>query len=278
MRKADALIYGVMAVGFGVIAWTAWGERVIPVPVAPPIPFCCEVRPAKAPGTPVQGRQLHGRPMYEYKVVRVPRLIFMEDDEERHDVMMRVAYKLCFGFSPYYGYEDRRGVMLYNHAQDVLNERDAEELGPEGLQLYQKTYKALCDWDVQMWEVYMFKYGMTASGPDRPAAGAMAVSVDALSRMLERLTDERLATGLKQPRVIPFTEVKVRIAWLKPTLPPSPAVPALTSKELRAYAKMKDELVALTEALGREAASWPPDEQARLHQLLLEKLKAFDEW
>ena len=278
MRKADALIYGVMAVGFGAIAWTAWGERVTPVPVSQGMPISGGVRPAKAPGTPVQGRLLHGRPMYEYKVVRVPRLIFMEDDEERHDVMMRVAYKLCFGFSPYYGYEDRRGVMLYNHAQDVLNERDAEELGPEGLQLYQKTYKALCDWDVQMWEVYMFKYGMTASGPDRPAAGAMAVSVDALSRMLERLTDERLATGLKQPRVIPFTEVKVRIAGLKPTLPPSPAVPALTSKELRAYAKMKDELVALTEALGREAASWPPDEQARLHQLLLEKLKAFEDW
>ena len=260
MRKADALIYGVMAVGFGVIAWTAWGERVIPVPVAPPIPFCCEVRPAKAPGTPVQGRQLHGRPMYE-----------------RHDVMMRVAYKLCFGFSPYYGYEERRGVMLYNHAQDVLNERDAEELGPEGLQLYQKTYKALCDWDVQMWEVYMFKYGMTASGPDRPAAGAMAVSVDALSRMLERLTDESLATGLKHPRVIPFDEVKIRIAGLQPRPPRSPDEPALTSKELRTYAKMKDELVALTEALGRVAASWPPDEQARLHQLLLEKLKAFEE-
>jgi hypothetical protein len=278
MRKADTVIFGVMAVGFGAIAWTAWSERVTPVPVPQGVPISGGVSPAKAPGTTVQGRQLHGRPMYEYKVVRVPRLIFMEDDEERHDVMMRVAYKLCFGFSPYYGYEDRRGVMLYNHAQDVLNERDAEELGPEGLQLYQKTYKALCDWDVQMWEVYMFKYGMTASGPDRPAAGAMAVSVDALSRVLERLTDERLATGLKQPRVIPFTEVKVRIAGLKPTPPPSPAEPALTSKELRAYAKMKDELVALTEALGRAAASWPPDEQARLTQLLLGKLAAFDAW
>lgn len=276
MRKADALIYGVMAVGFGAIAWTAWSERVMPVPVPQGVPISGGVHPAKASGTPVQGRQLHGRPMYEYKVVRVPRLIFMEDDEERHDVMMRVAYKLCFGFSPYYGYEDRRGVMLYNHAQDVLNERDAEELGPEGLKLYQKTYQALCDWDVQMWEVYMFKYGMTATGPDRPAAGAMAVSVDALSQMLERLTDERLATGLKHPRVIPFAEVKVRIAGLNPTPPPSPAEPALTSKELRAYAKMKDELVSLTEALGRVAAGWPPDEQARLHQLLLEKLKAFD--
>ncbi len=94
---------------------------------------------------------------------------------------------------------------------------------------------------------------------------------------MERLTGGRPAPGLKHPRVIPFAEVKVRIAGLKPTPPPSPAEPALTSKELRAYAKMKDELVALTEALGRVAAGWPPDEQARLHQLLLEKLKAFDE-
>ena len=40
MRKSDALIYAVMAIGFGAIAWTAWGE---------PVPVIASMRPTPEP-------------------------------------------------------------------------------------------------------------------------------------------------------------------------------------------------------------------------------------
>ena len=276
MRKADALIYAVMAIGFGAIAWTAWGE---------PAPAIASVRPASQPYVMpaqashpgVKGRRYDSRPLYEYKLIRVPRLLPLDDDDERrHEIMMRISYRLCYGFTPFYGHEDLRNVMFYNAAQDALNERDAEEFGPEGLKLYQETYRALCDWDVQMWHLAMFRYGMTASGPDRPAAGAMSVSVDALAAMLESLTDEKLAAGLAHPKAIAFTAVKARLALVKPEPPYSPADPDLTFAELREHAKQTDELLALTEKLGRIAAAWPPAEQQRLADLLFKKLEVFD--
>lgn len=276
MRKADALIYAVMAIGFGAIAWTAWGE---------PAPAIASVRPASQPYVMpaqashpgVKGRRYDSRPLYEYKLIRVPRLLPLDDDDERrHEIMMRISYRLCYGFTPFYGHEDLRNVMFYNAAQDALNERDAEEFGPEGLKLYQETYRALCDWDVQMWQLAMFRYGMTASGPDRPAAGAMSVSVDALAAMLESLTDEKLAAGLAHPKAIAFTAVKARLALVKPEPPYSPADPDLTFAELREHAKQRDELLALTEKLGRIAAAWPPAEQQRLADLLFKKLEVFD--
>ena len=170
MRKSDALIYAVMAIGFGTIAWTAWGE---PAPAIASVRPASEpyVMPAQASHPGVKGRRHDSRPLYEYKLIRVPRLINLEDDDQRHETMMRISYRLCYGFVPFYGYEQLQGVMLYNAAQDTLNERDAEEFGPEGLKLYRETYQALCEWDVQMWHLAMFRYGMTASGPDRPKAG-----------------------------------------------------------------------------------------------------------
>ncbi len=275
MRKSDALIYAVMAIGFGAIAWAAWGE---PVPVIAsmrptPEPY---VMPPQASHPGVKGRRHDSRPLYEYKLIRVPRLINLEDDDQRHETMMRISYRICYGFVPFYGYEQLQGVMLYNAAQDTLNERDAEEFGPEGLKLYRETYQALCEWDVQMWHLAMFRYGMTASGPDRPAAYAMSLSVDALAAMLESLTDDKLAAGLAHPKAIAFTAVKARLALVKPEPPYSPADPDLTFAELREHAKRRDELLALTEKLGRIAAAWPPAEQQRLADLLFKKLEVFD--
>ena len=276
MRKPDALIYAVMAIGFGAVAWTAWGDSAPAIASVRPAsqPY---VMPAQASHPGVKGRRHDSRPLYEYKLVRVPRLLPLDDDDERrHEIMMRISYRLCYGFTPFYGHEDLRNVMFYNAAQDALNERDAEEFGPEGLKLYQETYRALCDWDVQMWHMAMFRYGMTASGPDRPAAGAMSVSVDALAAMLESLTDEKLAAGLAHPKAIAFTAVKARLALVKPEPPYSPADPDLTFAELREHAKRRDELLALTEKLGRIAAAWPPAEQQRLADLLFKKLEVFD--
>ena len=276
MRKPDALIYAVMAIGFGAVAWTAWGDSAPAIASVRPAsqPY---VMPAQASHPGVKGRRYDSRPLYEYKLVRVPRLLPLDDDDERrHEIMMRISYRLCYGFTPFYGHEDLRNVMFYNAAQDALNERDAEEFGPEGLKLYQETYRALCDWDVQMWHMAMFRYGMTASGPDRPAAGAMSVSVDALAAMLESLTDEKLAAGLAHPKAIAFTAVKARLALVKPEPPYSPADPDLTFAELREHAKQRDELLALTEKLGRIAAAWPLAEQQRLADLLLKKLEVFD--
>ncbi len=276
MRKPDALIYAVMAIGFGAIAWTAWGEPTPAIASVRPTP-APYVMPAQASHPGVKGRRYDSRPLYEYKLIRVPRLLPLDDDDERrHEIMMRISYRLCYGFTPFFGHEDLRNVMFYNAAQDALNERDAEEFGPEGLKLYQETYRALCDWDVQMWHLAMFRYGMTASGPDRPAAGAMSVSVDALAAMLESLTDEKLAAGLAHPKAIAFTAVKARLALVKPEPPYSPADPDLTFAELREHAKQRDELLALTEKLGRIAAAWPPAEQQRLADLLFKKLEVFD--
>jgi hypothetical protein len=276
MRKSDALIYAVMAIGFAAIAWTAWGEPTPAIASVRPTP-APYVMPAQASHPGVKGRRYDSRPLYEYKLIRVPRLLPLDDDDERrHEIMMRISYRLCYGFTPFYGHEDLRNVMFYNAAQDALNERDAEEFGPEGLKLYQETHRALCDWDVQMWHLAMFRYGMTASGPDRPAAGAMSVSVDALAAMLESLTDEKLAAGLAHPKAIAFTAVKARLALVKPEPPYSPADPDLTFAELREHAKQRDELLALTEKLGRIAAAWPPAEQQRLADLLLKKLEVFD--
>ena len=232
MRKSDALIYAVMTIGFCAIAWTAWGE---------PAPVIASMRPTTEPyGMPAQashpgvkGRRHDSRPLYEYKLIRVPRLLPLDDDDERrHEIMMRMSCRLCYGFAPFYGHEDLRNVIFYNAAQDALNERDAEEFGPEGLKLYRETYQALRHWDVQMWHLAMFRYGMTATGPDRPATGAMAVSVDALAAMLESLTDEKLAARLAHPKAIAFTAVKARLAQVKPGppyLPADPISPSLSS-------------------------------------------------
>lgn len=274
MRKADALIYGVMAVGFGAIAWTAWSERAPMASVPKPL-VAAGVEGVRLPTPFVQGRSGDPRRMYEYKIVRIPRLINDDDDEVRHAIMMKIAYRLCYDF-PFYGFEEQWGYGEFTFAQNRLNERDASELGPEGLRIYQDTFAALCAWDTKMWDLVVAKYGFGAHGPDRPASMARAESVEALSFMLERVGDAALEAAIKQPKEVRFIAVKTKIATIMPEKPLS-IENAIDPRYLGDFAALKDRLSVLTNELGRAAASLPPDEQVKLEELLMRKLKVFDD-
>ena len=276
MRKTDGLLYAVMSVGFTAIGWTAWSERAPEVPVKLPVPVVVSTPLAKPAKHPVAGRSSDPRPMYVYQVVRIPRLIHDEDDETRHNVMLTISYKLCYDFYPFYGFEELSGFTHYLEAQDYLNKRDAEELGPDGLRIYLQTFEAMCAWDNLMWELATFKYDYGAHGPARPAARARAESAETLSLILERITDESLASALKHPQVIPFTEVKAKIVKLMPRVPGPPEYP-VTAQDYRDFEALKARLIVLTTKLGQAAASLPPPEQAKLNELLLLKMKAFEE-
>ncbi len=276
MRKTDGLLYAVMTVGFTAIGWTAWSERAPEVPVKLPVPVVVSTPLAKPAKHPVAGRSSDPRPMYEYKVVRIPRLIHDEDDETRHNVMLTISYKLCYDFNPFFGFEELSGFMHYIEAQDYLNKRDAEELGPDGLRIYLQTFEAMCAWDDLMWELATFKYDYGAHGPARPAARARARSAEILSLILERITDESLAAAIKHPQVMPFTAAKAKIAKLMPRVPGPPEYP-VTAQDYRDFEALKARLIVLTTKLGQVAASLPPEEQVRLHDHLREKLTAFDQ-
>lgn len=276
MRKTDGLLYAVMTVGFTAIGWTAWSERAPEMPVKLPVPVVVSTPLAKPAKHPVAGRSSDPRPMYVYQVVRIPRLIHDEDDETRHNVMLTISYKLCYDFYPFYGFEELSGFTHYIEAQDYLNKRDAEELGPDGLRIYLQTFEAMCAWDNLMWELATFKYDYGAHGPARPAARARAESAETLSLILERITDESLASALKHPQVIPFTEVKAKIVKLMPRVPGPPEYP-VTAQDYRDFEALKARLIVLTTKLGQAAASLPPEEQENLNALLLLKMKAFDE-
>jgi hypothetical protein len=214
--------------------------------------------------------------MYEYRVVRIPRLVDDEDDQRRHERMMLISYELCYGFAPYYGYEASFGYGMYSMAQEELNERDAAELGDEGLRLFKGISDALSDWDIQMWSVVTFKYNYGAHGSTRAEAYARAESAQVLSHMLERIDDESFTAALKHPKEVPFAQVKAKIRLQKPVVLLGDATP-LTHKDYRDYALLKEQLIELTNKLGQAAASLPPAEQAKLNELLLLKMKAFDE-
>ena len=286
MRKTDALLYGVMGVGFIVIGWTAWAEFPPTFSSQPTAASVSAVaREAKAgaraekvppPPVSVQGRRGDPRPMYEYRVVRIPRLMGDDDDARRHERMMAISYKLCYGFVPFYGFEEAAGFYYYRSAQNDLNERDAEELGEEGLRLYRGVFSALCEWDAQMWEVATFKYAFGAHGPERPTEGAKARSAEALSLMLEGIGDDSLAEALRHPRVMGFDAAKARIAKLMPDQPTAPEY-ALTAKDHKDFAELRTRLLTLTDQLGKAAACLPPQQQEALNDLLLEKLTAFDQ-
>ena len=280
MRIADKLTYAILAMGFGIIAWTAWGERPPESPRRPdrfdhPMPIrCAPVGEIAAPD--VQGRRSDRRPMYEYKVVRIPRLVDDEDDQRRHERMMLISYELCYGFAPYYGYESFFGYGMYSMAQEELNERDAAELGDEGLRIFKGISDALSDWDIQMWSVVTFKYNYGAHGWSRAEARARVESAQALSHMLERIDDKSFTAALKHPKEVPFAQVKAKIRLQKP-VSLSWETPPLTPKDYRDYALLKEQLIDLTTKLGQAAASLPPAEQEKLNELLLLKMKAFDE-
>ena len=276
MRKTDGLLYAVMTVGFTAIGWTAWSERAPEVPVKLPVPVVVSTPVAKPTKHTVAGRSRDPRPMYVYQVVRIPRLIHDEDDETRHNIMLTISYKLCYDFYPFFGFEALSGYSHYIDAQDYLNKRDAEELGPDGLRIYLQTFEAMCAWDNLMWELATFKYDYGAHGPARPAARARAESAETLSLILERITDESLASALKHPQVIPFTEVKAKIVKLMPRVPGPPEYP-VTAQDYRDFEALKARLIVLTTKLGQVAAALPPEEQVRLHDHLREKLTAFDQ-
>ena len=276
MRKTDGLLYAVMTVGFTAIGWTAWSERAPEAPVKLPVPVAVSTPVAKPTKQPVAGRSRDPRPMYEYKVVRIPRLIHDEDDETRHNIMLTISYKLCYDFYPFFGFEALSGYSHYIDAQDYLNKRDAEELGPDGLRIYLQTFEAMCAWDNLMWELATFKYDYGAHGPARPAARARAESAETLSLILERITDESLASALKHPQVIPFTEVKAKIVKLMPRVPGPPEYP-VTAQDYRDFEALKARLIVLTTKLGQAAASLPPEEQVRLSDHLWQQLTAFDQ-
>ena len=254
MRKTDGLLYVVMTVGFTAIGWTAWSERAPEVPVKLPAPVVVSTPVAKPTKQPVAGRSRDPRPMYEYKVVRIPRLIHDEDDETRHNIMLTISYKLCYDFYPFFGFEALSGYSHYIDAQDYLNKRDAEELGPDGLRIYVETFSAMCAWDDLMWEIATFKYSYGAHGPARPAAGARARSAEILSLILERITDESLAAAIKHPKVMPFTAAKAKIAKLMPEVPGPPEYP-VTAQDYRDFEALKARLIVLTTKLGQAAAA-----------------------
>lgn len=190
--------------------------------------------------------------------------------------MMLISYELCYGFAPYYGYEASFGYGMYSMAQEELNERDAAELGDEGLRIFKGISDALSDWDIQMWSVITFKYNYGAHGSTRAEARARAESAQVLSHMLERIDDESFTAALKHPKEVPFAQVKAKIRLQKP-VSLSWETPPLTPKDYRDYALMKEQLIDLTTKLGQAAASLPPAEQDKLNALLLLKMKAFDE-
>jgi hypothetical protein len=276
MRKTDGLLYAVMTVGFTAIGWTAWSERAPEVPVKLPAPVVVSTPVAKPTKQPVAGRSRDPRPMYEYKVVRIPRLIHDEDDETRHNIMLTISYKLCYDFYPFFGFEALSGYSHYIDAQDYLNKRDATELGPDGLRIYVETFSAMCAWDDLMWEIATFKYSYGAHGPARPAAGARARSAEILSLILERITDESLAAAIKHPKVMPFTAAKAKIAKLMPEVPGPPEYP-VTAQDYRDFEALKARLIVLTTKLGQAAAALPPEEQVRLSDHLWQQLTAFDQ-
>ena len=276
MRKTDGLLYVVMTVGFTAIGWTAWSERAPEVPVKLPAPVVVSTPVAKPTKQPVAGRSRDPRPMYEYKVVRIPRLIHDEDDETRHNIMLTISYKLCYDFYPFFGFEALSGYSHYIDAQDYLNKRDATELGPDGLRIYVETFSAMCAWDDLMWEIATFKYSYGAHGPARPAAGARARSAEILSLILERITDESLAAAIKHPKVMPFTAAKAKIAKLMPEVPGPPEYP-VTAQDYRDFEALKARLIVLTTKLGQAAAALPPEEQVRLSDHLWQQLTAFDQ-
>jgi hypothetical protein len=280
MRIADKFTYAILAIGFGLIAWTAWSEG---APASPRRVDRLEhplsgpsAALAKGPAPTVHERLKGSRPMYEYRVVRIPRLVDDEDDVRRHERMMLISYELCYGFAPYYGYEASVGYGMYSMAQEELNERDAAELGDDALRLFTGISEALSDWDIQMWSVVTFKYNYGAHGSTRAEARARVESVQALSHMLERIDDDSLAAAIKHPREFPFAQVKAKIRLQKPVVLSWDA-PPLTPKDYRDYALLKEELIDLTTKLGQVAASLPLAEQAKLNDLLLLKMKAFDE-
>jgi hypothetical protein len=190
--------------------------------------------------------------------------------------MMTISYKLCYGFNPFYGFEELSGYSHYIEAQDYLNKRDAKELGPDGLRLYEETFSALCAWDDLMWEIATFKYSYGAHGPARPAAGARARSAETLSLILERMTDESLAAALKHPQVIPFTAAKAKIARLMPEVPGPPEYP-VTAQDYCDFEALKARLIDLTTKLGQTAAALPPEAQVRLTGHLWQQLSVFDQ-
>ena len=190
--------------------------------------------------------------------------------------MMLISYELCYGFAPYYGYEASFGYGMYSMAQEELNERDAAELGDEGLRIFKGISDALSDWDIQMWSVVTFKYNYGAHGWSRAEARARVESAQALSHILERIDDKSFTAALKHPKEVPFAQVKAKIRLQKPVVLFGDA-PPLTPKDYRDYALMKEQLIDLTTKLGQAAASLPPAEQDKLNALLLLKMKAFDE-